>query len=89
MRNIILFKSWTAKISTLFLCTLIINPLYWNKWEECLVGFIAYTQEIPQKENTMGEKGSKKDKNKAGKQKQEKLEKKEEQKKAKLPAKKP
>ena len=39
--------------------------------------------------DAMGEKGSKKDKNKAGKQKQEQLEKKKEQQKAKLPAKKP
>jgi len=37
----------------------------------------------------MGEKGSKKDKNKAIKQKQEKIEKKKEQQKSKLPAKKP
>ena len=37
----------------------------------------------------MGEKGSKKDKNKAIKQKQEQLEKKKEQQKSKLPAKKP
>ena len=39
--------------------------------------------------DAMGEKRSKKDKNKADKQKQEQLEKKKEQKKAKLPAKKP
>ena len=43
----------------------------------------------PQKETPMGEKGSKKDKNKANKQKQKQLEKKQEQQKAKLPAKKP
>jgi hypothetical protein len=41
------------------------------------------------KEKKMGERGSKKDKNKADKQKQEQLEKKKEQQKAKLPAKKP
>ena len=39
--------------------------------------------------HAMGEKGSKKDRNKADKQKQEQLEKKKEHQKAKLPAKKP
>jgi hypothetical protein len=45
----------------------------------------SYTK---QRRDVMGEKGSKKDKNKADKQKQEQLNKKKEQKKAKLPAKK-
>jgi hypothetical protein len=42
----------------------------------------------PERRHTMGEKGSKKDKEKAGKQKQEQLEKKKEQKKSKMPVKK-
>jgi hypothetical protein len=47
-------------------------------------------QPVPQKRrHAMGEKGSKKDKNKADKQKQEQNKKKEDQQKAKLPAKKP
>jgi hypothetical protein len=43
----------------------------------------------PKRRCVMGEKGSKKDKNKAKKQKKEQLEKKKEQQKAKLPSKKP
>lgn len=43
----------------------------------------------PKRRHTMGEKGSKKDKNKAIKQKQKQLEKKQEQKKSKQPTKKP
>jgi len=43
----------------------------------------------PKRRHTMGEKGSKKDKNKANKQKKEQLDKKKEQQKNKLPAKKP
>jgi hypothetical protein len=43
----------------------------------------------PERSHTMGEKGSKKDKNKAKKQRQEQLQKKSEQQKNKLPAKKP
>jgi hypothetical protein len=44
---------------------------------------------IQKKEISMGERGSKKDKNKADKQKQEQIKKKEQQQKDKLPAKKP
>jgi hypothetical protein len=43
----------------------------------------------PERSYTMGEKGSKKDKNKAKKQRQEQMAKKQEQQKNKLPAKKP
>jgi hypothetical protein len=45
--------------------------------------------QYPERRHVMGERGSKKDKNKASKQKQEQLEKKKEQQKNKLPAKKP
>jgi hypothetical protein len=47
-----------------------------------------YRIRIPERRNTMGDKRSKKDKNKADKQKKVQLEKKIEQKKTKLPVKK-
>jgi hypothetical protein len=58
----------------------------WEAAQDCfpMHGRIAYSK----RRYTMGEKGSKKDKNKAQKQKKEHDEKKKEQQKAKLPAKK-
>jgi len=52
---------------------------------------ILYQSSInnPRRRHSMGERGSKKDKNKAEKQKKDQLEKKKEEQKNKLPAKKP
>ena len=54
-----------------------------------LAAFPAWPGNTPERRPAMGEKNSKKDKNKAKKQRQEQMTKKQEQQKNKLPAKKP
>jgi hypothetical protein len=73
-----------------FLLFIVSNYRY-NSLYEAASGCLPLPGQLehPKRRNVMGEKGSKKDKNKAEKQKQSETEKKKEQQKSKLPAKKP